>query len=120
ALDVICSSGSLLAEVVFGSFRTTAGEAPTKFPPEAFQPNPKFVQVLHGFLVETVPRQAGFGAEAAQGGGDGWVTLIDLRTADPNGEVPLGDLLGGFEFKGGRLAGYRPDPRHPLHSRRRP
>jgi hypothetical protein len=116
--DLISSKESLIPEVVIGSFRDRSGEVPTEFLPEGFLPNPKFVQVLHEFLVETVPQQAGFVAEAVQGGGEGWVYLFDQRTPDPTGDVPLEDILGGFEFKGGGLAGYSPNQSHLLYSQR--
>jgi hypothetical protein len=108
---------SIIPETVIGSFGMKPGELPTELLPESFHPNPKFVQVLHEFLVETVPQQPGFAADA-QAGGDGWIYVFDQRTPDPAGEVPLEDIVGGFEIKGGRIAGYRPNQKHLLYSRR--
>lgn len=105
-------------DVIFGSFKFKPGEVPTAFLPDVFLPNPRFAEVLHGFLADFCPRQPGFGAEAAQGGATGWVYIIDQRTADPAGNVPIEDIVGGFEFRSGTVAGYKPNVNHILYTRR--
>jgi hypothetical protein len=79
-----------------------------------FLPNPEFVRFMHRVIREAGPRNASMQASAAEQR-DGWIYVIDLRTAEgPQGYVPPEDISGAFEIKDGQILPdtYRPNDRH--------
>jgi hypothetical protein len=71
--------------------------------PDSFRVNPRFVQFMHEVLRETGPLDPGLKA-AARAQGDGWIYIIDLRTAEGvEGSVPPEDIIAGFEVHGGAI-----------------
>jgi hypothetical protein len=85
--------------------------------PEVFARNRVFVDFLHEFIAREAPGQPGLQAEARRLG-NGWVYVIDQRTATPGGAVPPEDILGAFEVKNGEVVpgSYRPSPKHQILS----
>jgi hypothetical protein len=52
--------------------------------------------------------------------GKGWTYILDARTPDPQGNVPMEDIIGAFEVQSGNLVleSYWPNPDHVLCSGR--
>jgi hypothetical protein len=70
---------------------------------EAFRLNPLFVQFLHDVVRTFGPDDPEL-QHAATRQGEGWVYVIDLRTAEgPRGHVPPEDIIGAFEVAEGRI-----------------
>ena len=90
------------------------GEAITS---ETFVRNKVFTDFMHEFIALHGPEVEGLQAEARKQG-EGWVYLIDARTANPQGKVPPHDIIGAFEVKAGRLVpqSYKRNPNHVLLS----
>lgn len=85
--------------------------------PELFARNRVFVDFLHEVIARYGPDQPGCKAEASRLG-EGWIYIIDQRTATPGGAVPPEDLIGAFEVKGGNVlpGTYQPSPKHMILS----
>ena len=110
SIEDIRSLGSLPNVAVYGSV------VDDNF--AAFRPNPEFMKFMHRVIREAGPLDASKQAAAADQR-DGWVYVIDLRTPDgPQGNVPIEDIIGGFEVKGGLISSdaYRPNDGHLVHS----
>jgi hypothetical protein len=71
-----------------------------------FAPNAEFVQFLHR-TIDLKGRDCPDLIAAAGRQVDGYVYIIDQRTKDPDGDVPPGDILGGFQVKSGAVGSYR-------------
>jgi hypothetical protein len=99
---------------ILGAFDRTE-----RLPPERFAANPIFRTFLHDLIARLAPTDVAFEREA-QRVGDGWVYVIDRRTADPTREVPPEDIIGAFLVKGGALVpnSYERGERHQLVSER--
>jgi hypothetical protein len=82
---------------------------------KVFTPNPVFVRFMHDVIARHAPLQPALRAEAARVG-DGYVYVMDARTAGPAAGVPREDIFGGFQVAGGALVegSYRVNPRHQL------
>src|SRR5262249_21687975 len=87
--------------------------------PDIFARNPAFVQLLHAVVARECPKQAKCVAEA-KNIWNGYLYVIDQRTATPEGAVPPEDIIGAFEVQGGALvpASYKPNPNHRILSSR--
>jgi hypothetical protein len=87
----------------------------------AFRPNPSCIDFLQAtiakHIVDAPPWQ---GAARAQG--EGWIYLIDFRTADPQGDVPSEDIIGRVAARASRLVpgSYQGNPNHRLLTERGP
>jgi hypothetical protein len=77
-------------------------EAGERITPQVFTPNPAFARFLHSIVAEHAPRQAGCREEARRQV-DGWIYIVDQRTPDTNGELPLEDIIGRLEVRGGEV-----------------
>jgi hypothetical protein len=91
----------LAPEAIVGKLTRPLGEGEA-ITPESFARNRLFVEFLHEVIARHAPELASVQAEAKRIG-EGWVYVIDARTADPRGRVPLEDILGAFEVKASRL-----------------
>jgi hypothetical protein len=70
---------------------------------EQFQPNPTFIALLHDTIRRVLPLDPEFRRAAAEQG-KGWLYVIDLRTPNgPQGNVPLEDIISGFEVNAGEI-----------------
>jgi hypothetical protein len=87
--------------------------------PEVFARNRVFVEFLHMVIAQHGSDQPGCRAEAERLG-EGWIYIIDQRTATPEGPVPPEDIIGAFEVKGGEVlsGSYRVSPKHMILSPR--
>lgn len=86
--------------------------------PEDFVRHKIFNDFMHEFIARRGPTLEGLRAEARRQG-EGWVYLIDGRTATPEGKVPPEDIIGAFEVRSGQLVddSYRRNSNHVLLSR---
>jgi hypothetical protein len=86
--------------------------------PENFVRNKFFNDFMHEFIASHGPQLEGLQAEARRQG-EGWVYVVDARTATPEGKVPPADILGVFEVKAGRLIAqsYKRNQKHVLLSK---
>lgn len=105
-------------EAIVGSLRSAFDPA-ERLRPDQFAANPIFRDFLHDLIARVAPTDLGFEREAARIG-DGWVFIIDQRTADPSGDVPPEDLIGAFKVVDGALVpnSYRRGEYHRLVSER--
>ena len=87
--------------------------------PDNFARNRPFVDFLHRFLADEAPRTAACRAEAARMG-NGFVYIIDQRTATPAGDVPPEDIVGVLQAANGEVVAgsYKPNPNHRILSER--
>jgi hypothetical protein len=87
--------------------------------PDTFSQNAAFVARMQDVVRRVSPTLTGF-REAAQAQGQGWVYVIDQRTATPGGQVPSTDVVGGFEVQDGHVVegSYTPNPKHRLLTER--
>ena len=70
---------------------------------EAFHTNRVFVDFLHDVIAKAGPSDRGLIAAGRQSG-DGWISVIDLRTpGGTQGRVPPEDILGTFEVRSGEI-----------------
>jgi hypothetical protein len=106
----------IIPEAIVGVLKRPLNEGEA-IRPENFIRNKLFNDLMHEFIARHGPELKGLQAEA-QRQGEGWVYLIDGRTATPQGNVPPTDIIGAFEVKAGRLVAqsYKRNPRHVLLS----
>jgi hypothetical protein len=104
----------LCSEAIVGLVRPEATDE-RQLLPERFQENPAFVQFLRNLIADRVYDVEGI-RQAGVLQRDGYVYLIDARTADPDGEVPPADVIGAVKVRGGSLvaASYQHNPQHRL------
>jgi len=102
-------------EAILGELAGNAGQ----ISPEGFRPNPVFIQFLH-WVIARHSTQCSDLVEEAKRQQEGYVYVIDQRTPTPGGQVPLEDIIGVFEVKGGELATYRASPNHQLLTQQGP
>jgi hypothetical protein len=83
--------------------------------PENFARNRVFVEFLHRVIAHRGPSLPDLITQARRQG-DGWVVVIDLRTAAPEGPIPPEDIFGAFEVRSGSVVpgSYRASPRHKI------
>lgn len=91
-------------------------EAPSM---ELFTPNAEFVRFLHEVLSRHATEVEGL-RDAARRIGEGYVYVLDARTPDPAGTVPLEDIIGAVQVKGGVPVpgSYRANTKHQLLTER--
>ena len=110
--------GGIPPRAVVGLLDAKALRAPpTSFSPRTFTPNALFREFLHEVLSQCVFRVEAIRAEARRLG-SGYVYLIDRRTADPQGAVPLRDIIGAVGVENGELTvgSYWANPDHRIVS----
>ncbi len=111
--DIVFNRG--LPEIaIIGTFTADVRRG-EPLPYHEFQENGAFVDLLHRLVAVHAPTIPELQAEARRQG-DGFVYVIDGRTATPDGQVPPEDIIGGFEVNGGILVpdSYRGSPNHRL------
>jgi hypothetical protein len=99
---------------ILGAFEKLV-DAGGPLPYERFAQNPAFLRVLHGVIREHAPSSPDLRQEAERLG-DGWLYVIDRRTATPADRVPPEDIVGVFSVRGGAVvpASYTPSPNYRL------
>lgn len=117
-LAVVPPDGALgqgIAEhAILGAFdRPVEGGGP--LPHQRFAQNPAFLRLLHGVIREHAPSSPDLRQEAERLG-EGWLYVIDRRTASPADRVPPQDIVGVFSVRGGEVvpASYTPSPNYRL------
>lgn len=101
--------GGLRPEMILGSL---PGDSP-ELSPEKFSPNPVFIRFLHFVIFKHGRNCPGLLAEARRQQ-DGWVYISDARLGQWEEKIPLEDMIGAFEVKGGQLVRYQPNEGHQL------
>jgi len=107
-------SPSVVARLGGIPLRAVAG----KLEGDTFAENEAFVAVLQGVIRHHTPRLPGF-ADAARKRGTGSIVMVDLRTPDPDGEVPPEDIFGAFAITDGHASSetYAPNPAYRVYTR---
>jgi hypothetical protein len=82
---------------------------------EDFIVNSEFQSLLHKFCREKLPNHK-YLKKTAYLQNDGWLYLIDQRTANPKGTVPPRDIIGGFLLAEGAIVKYKSNPNHQIFS----
>jgi hypothetical protein len=82
--------------------------------PVGFQQNRPFIVLMHRVLCAAFVSDPGAQAEARRLQ-SGTIAIIDARTPDPRGHVPLEDIIGTFEVINGQIS---PDTYHPTDRHR--
>lgn len=67
-----------------------------------FEENQAFKDFLHKFIARHLPEQPDFVREGRKIM-NGYVYLIDKRTKNPKGDVPMQDIIGAMNFENGNL-----------------
>lgn len=98
--DEVFANGLASAAIVGEFLCPIPSNAP--IPVEHFVRNRFFVEILHQTIANKSPRAQSFLAEALKQN-NGWVYVVDQRTQQPDGEIPLEDIIGVFEVKDGIL-----------------
>ena len=109
-------SKGIIPEAIVGVLKRplTEGEA---VKPENFVRNKIFNDFMHEIIAREGLKLKELEVEARRQG-EGWVYLVDARTAAPREKVPPHDIIGAFEVKAGRLIAqsYKRNHRHILLS----
>jgi hypothetical protein len=113
--DVVFERG-LAAEAIVGVLLRPP-EPGEQITSDNFARNSVFVKFMHDVIARHAPDAPAFKEEAARQG-TGWVYIIDARTKTPTGDVPLVDILGGFQVEEGtaKPGSYWPNPNHTILS----
>jgi hypothetical protein len=109
-------SRGLCPEAVLGVLSHSV-ESIERITPDVFSRNRVFVDFMHDVLARRALDDLSFQAAARQQG-EGYVYIIDQRTPDPGGTVPLEDIVGAFKVVGGVAdpASYWRNPHHVILS----
>jgi hypothetical protein len=70
--------------------------------PEGFIENQAFKEFLHQVMAAYLPKQEAF-LEQGKTTGTGYVYLVDKRTKNTKGDVPMQDIIGALNFENGDL-----------------
>ncbi len=111
-------SAGLAAEAIVGVLSRPLGPGES-IAPENFSRNRVFVDFMHKVIATNAPDQPACQAEARRLG-NGWICIIDQRTATPGDRVPPEDIVGVIAVKDGQIVvgSYRPSPNHRVLSER--
>ena len=78
---------------------------------EHFTQNRQFIEMLHKLNTSFLdPDLLGFARSTVEPA----VAIIDERSNDPNGPVPLEDIIGQYSIQNGQVVGYSPNPKYKL------
>ncbi|MBK9695018.1 MAG: hypothetical protein IPO76_06450 [Elusimicrobia bacterium] len=78
---------------------------------EHFTQNRQFIEMLHKLNTSLLdPDLLSFARSTTEPA----VAIIDERSIDPNGAVPLEDIIGQYSIQNGQVVGYSPNPRYKL------
>ena len=112
----VVSANGLVPEAIVGMLLRPLEDG-GKYAPDNFSPNRAFVDFMHEAIARRGPDVPDLQAEARRRG-DGWIDVVDQRTKMTGGAVPIEDLVGGFEIRGGNLVpgGYQRNPNHVILS----
>lgn len=96
---------------IVGQFKMNDGQLVES----SWQHNGPFVELLQAAIARYGPRIERL-QEAAAGHGDGRMFVVDGRTPDPKGRVPIHDVLGSFAIKDGKIVpdSWEPNDEHRL------
>lgn len=83
--------------------------------PQDFVESQAFKDYFHQFISRQLPLQAEFLSEGKKIN-NGYVYLIDKRTKNPKGDVPMQDIVGAMNFENGHLVAdsYLPNKNYKL------
>jgi hypothetical protein len=95
--DTFKALGHLPVRAILGGYD---GSPDGPIEPASFTQNDAFIDLLHSIIQTCAPTATGF-QDAARQQGEGWVYVLDARTPDPTGRVPMEDILGAFEVHDG-------------------
>lgn len=112
--------GGIPPQAIVGLVDTRAlREGSASITPDTFRPNRVFREFLQEVLSECVFRAEGIRAQAERLV-DGHVYVIDRRTSDPGGDVPMHDIVCAVEASGGALVpgSFWANPDHRIVSER--
>ena len=114
----VASSNGLAGEAIVGQLLRPL-QSGEQIAPDNFARNPAFVDFMHAIVARESPNLPSCRAEAERLG-DGFLYVIDQRTATPAGPVPPEDIIGAFAVKGGALVAgsYTPNRNHSILSTR--
>lgn len=82
--------------------------------PQNFGRNPVFFEHLQSLVAIEVPKIPQF-IEGARQQSDGFLYIIDARTPDPDGDIPLEDIVGAFELRSGKITTESYEPMQSYH-----
>jgi hypothetical protein len=85
---------------IVGAFSTKNAEMKPSH--NSFVQNKLFADFLHETIGKHAPSTPSM-RQAARQRVEGWIYLLDGRTPTPEGDVPLHDIFGGFEVRGGTV-----------------
>ncbi|HKW00119.1 MAG TPA: hypothetical protein VJN96_09850 [Vicinamibacterales bacterium] len=113
--DIVFNLG-LAADAIIGRCTELLGNG-VSITADNFQPNRRFVDLLHHVIATHAPGLPELQAEARRQH-SGWVYVIDARTPTPAGDVPPHDILGRFGVRHGAVVpqSYEPNANHRLFS----
>ena len=109
-------SRGLCPEAVVGMLSHSV-DSIERITPDAFSRNRVFVDFMHDVIARKALDDPGFQAAVRQQH-EGYIYIIDQRTPDPGGAVPLEDIIGAFKVTGGVSdpSSYWRNPNHVLLS----
>jgi hypothetical protein len=107
-------SRGLIPEAILGMLERPLS-AGGELAPDNFVANTVFKKFLAEVIAKHGPDDPDLVAEATRIG-TGYVTIVDLRTPTPQGEVPPEDIIGIFNVRNGKTGPeqYVPSPNHRL------
>jgi hypothetical protein len=85
--------------------------------PEEFEPNREFLLLMHQVIAESAPQLTVF-QQRSKGRDEGFLYVVDLRTAKPREFVPPEDLIGALRIENGEIVEYSPNANHQLLTER--
>jgi hypothetical protein len=95
-LSILPKDKTLLPQAIAGYLKSAQVD------PAEFEENPVFKTFVHGFLARHLPTEPDFLKEG-QKVGNGYVYLVDKRTKNPKGDVPMPDIVGAMNFENGTV-----------------
>ena len=104
-------------EVIMGQCRRENPKE--RINPKNFAPNPKFTSILQQIIAENMADLLEIQQQARKQR-DGYIFLIDARTATRDGHIPPCDIFGGMAVERGLIVrgSYEPNPNYQLFSER--
>lgn len=106
----------LVTEFIVGKLKPTAdgGQLTADdITVDSLEVNNNFTQTLQEFCF-THMGHGGALKEEAKKRVAGHIHLIDQRSSNPQGDVLIEDIIGGFEVKDGKIISYHPNPKHQI------
>jgi hypothetical protein len=114
--DSFSAKGSIPPEAIIGILQHPL-EPNESITPDNFSRNKIFVEFMHKVIAKYAPHEAGCKEEAKRQG-KGTVCILDGRTKNLQGEVPIQDIIGGFSVDNGEIVtdSYQANAKHMILS----